>query len=418
MKYLYKKNSPWLFIPTLYFFQSIPYAFVLLLSIILYKSLEIDNKTIAFWTSLLHLPWVGKFLLGPFVDQVTSLKKCVFHSQLFLAFLSICTSFALITPYPFLFSLPLFFLFAFTSAFHDTAADGLYIERLTKKQQAFFSGIRNTAYRAGMIFAQGVLVMVVGIMSVKLSTQHAWSTIFFLVSILFFLLAFWHNKSIPEKKQTIIRKKKLQSAFSSFLKQPRIALSLSFLLLYRLGEAQLLRLTTPFLLDPLSQGGLALNTTQVGFLYGVVGITALLLGGFIGGYLGSRWPLQNLLLLFWLCINLPNLGYVWLATTQQSSNTVITSVIAIEQFGYGLGFSGYMLFMLTLCQNTKWHASHYAICTAFMALSLMLPGLFAGALQEQMGYSLFFCWTLLCSLPCLPIILILCKKLDKAAIIV
>jgi len=191
---------------------------------------------------------------------------------------------------------------------------------------------------------------------------------------------------------------KFFKTFGAFFGKNRIGVLLMFLLFFRFAEAQLVKLVTPFLLDGREVGGLGLTTGQVGFVYGTVGIIALTCGGLLGGMLASRHGLKFWLWPMVLIMHLPDAVFVYLAYAQPDSFALINLCVAIEQFGYGFGFTAYMLYMIYIARGQH-ETAHYAICTGFMALGMMLPGMFSGWLQEIIGYQHFFVWVMLATIP-------------------
>ena len=185
--------------------------------------------------------------------------------------------------------------------------------------------------------------------------------------------------------------------FATYFTKPGILVAIVFMLLYRLPEAILLKLCTPFLVAPVEKGGLGMETAQVGIAYGTIGVVALLVGGIVGGLTASRIGLKKALWSMAAALSLPCIVFVYLAVTQTSNFTLICSSIALEQFGYGYGFTAYMLYMMYFSEG-EFKTAHYAICTAFMALSMMIPGMFAGFIQEAVGYVTFFWIVVACSL--------------------
>jgi len=307
-------------------------------------------------------------------------------------------------------SLAVFWLMAFASASHDIAADGFYLLALPGHQQAAFVGVRSTFYRLANIGAQGGLVYLAGMLQERTgSMQTAWSAVFGVLSVLFVLMALYHRYALPRPSADVPGQGQAQAGalvrdfvgvFRAFFARPGIAVVLGFLLLYRFPEAQLLKLATPFLLDSTAQGGLALSTKDVGIAYGTVGLTALTLGGLLGGWVISKVGLKRALWPLILLMHVPNAVFVALAVYQPQDLWTVSTALAIEQFGYGLGFTAYLMYMILVSQGPH-KTAHYAICTGFMALGMMLPGMWSGWLQQQLGYLPFFAWVLLATLPSL-----------------
>lgn len=236
------------------------------------------------------------------------------------------------------------------------------------------------------------------------NVRLAWSITFGVLAVLFGLFFFYHFVFLPRPIEDISRKSEagfasdFLSTFGAFFKREKLGWVLAFLLLYRLGEAQLAKLAAPFLLDSTSIGGLGLTTGEVGFIYGTIGVAMLTIGGILGGILAAKDGLKKWLWWMVIAINLPNLVYVFLAIVQPDNFWVVTAGVAIEQFGYGFGFTAYMLYCIYISQGEH-KTTHYAISTGFMALGMMLPGMISGWLQELIGYSNFFVWVVIATVP-------------------
>ncbi len=401
------KRAPWAWIPTLYFSQGLPYVIVMTVSVIMYKSFGISNTKIAFYTSWLYLPWVIKPLWSPFVDIFFTKRKWVLATQFILGISLASVALTLPTPHYFQYSMAFLWLMAFNSATHDIASDGLYLISLTSKEQSFFVGIRSTFYRIAMITGQGLVVILAGYLEETLSNPYqAWSIVFAILAGLYISFFIYHKFALPEPEIANQQKKKsLKEVFAEFIEtfklffqQKNIVVAILFLMTYRLGESQLVKLASPFLLDSINLGGLGLSTSQVGLIYGTFGIIALVIGGVIGGVLASGKGLNYWIWWMLLAINLPNGVYVFLSYAQPDSFWVITSAIVIEQLGYGFGFTGYMLFMIYISRG-KYQTAHFAITTGFMALGMMIPGMISGWIQELVGYQHFFIWVLVATIP-------------------
>ncbi|MCA0242526.1 MAG: MFS transporter [Proteobacteria bacterium] len=392
--------------PSLYYGQGLPYVVVMTLAVVLYKNLGLDNAAIALYTSWLYLPWVIKPLWSPLVDLLRSKRWWIVTLQLVIGAALAAVALTLPTSGFFRLSLAVFWLLAFASATHDIAADGFYMLALPQHQQAAFVGVRSLFYRVAMISGQGGLVYAAGRLTERLGGPvPAWQAVFFGLAAIFGGLFLWHQWRLPRPAadhattaggQDLWRG--FGETFASFFRRPDIGLVLAFLLLFRLGEAQLVKLVTPFLLDPRAQGGLALSTADVGLVYGTVGVGALTAGGLLGGWVISRHGLMRWLWPMVAAIHLPNLLFVALAAWQPQSLALITAAVACEQFGYGFGFAAYLMFMIWVADGPA-KTAHYALCTGFMALGMMLPGMSSGWLQQQMGYAPFFGWVCLCTLP-------------------
>ena len=282
--------GPWRWIPTLYFAQALPNVAVATLSVVMYKNLGLSNTEIALYTSWLYLPWVIKPLWSPVVDLFGKKRGWTVALQFVCGVAFALVALTLPAPHFFQLTLAMFWLLAFASATHDIAADGFYMLALNEKQQAAFVGVRSTFFRLAMIAGQGALVVLAG----KLFEAHgnyvvAWQVVFALLATLFVAAGLWHWWVLPQpvgdRAATHGRSGVAEffAVFAAFFAKREIATVLAFLLLYRLAEAQLLKLAAPFLLDARAQGGLALSTAQLGIVYGTAGVAALTVGGILGG---------------------------------------------------------------------------------------------------------------------------------------
>ncbi|MBJ2190289.1 MULTISPECIES: MFS transporter [Duncaniella] len=397
-------RNPWAWIPTLYFAQGLPYVAVMTISVIMYKRLGLSNTDIALYTGWLYLPWVIKPFWSPFVDIISTKRHWTITMQWLIGIAFAGIAFALPTSFFFSLTLAIFWLVGFTSATHDIAADGYYMLALTEHQQSLYVGIRSTFYRIATVAGQGLLVILAGaIEDSSGDIPFAWSVVFGILSVMFLSFALYHSRILPKVEQTSSRQlaiandvwREFITVFAEFFRKKQVGVAIVFMLLYRLPEAQLVKLINPFLLDPPSAGGLGLSTGQVGIVYGTVGIIGLTLGGIIGGITAARRGLK-----FWLrpmawSMSLTCLTFVYLSFADEPSLTVVNVCVFIEQFGYGFGFTAYMLYLIYFSEG-RHRTAHYSICTGFMALGMMLPGMAAGWIQETIGYQNFFIWTMIC----------------------
>ncbi|USD24415.1 MFS transporter [Flagellimonas marinaquae] len=398
-----KDKNAWLWIPFLYFTQGIPYILVVTVSVIMYKRLGIGNAEIGLYTSWLYLPWVIKPLWSPLVDINGTKRKWFLAMQLIisLAFLGIglflpSNSFFIIT-------LAFFWMAAFASATNDIASDGYYMIGLTQKKQSFFIGLRSTFYRLAMVTGQGLLVIFAGFLENKYGDNtKAWSITMICAAVLMIALTISNFFTAPKFEEPASQSDEKPAGFfevfATFFRKHQIGVALLFILTYRLGESQLVKMASPFLLDGLEMGGLAYSTEAVGTIYGTVGVIMLSLGGILGGILISRDGLKKWMLPMLLALNLPNALYALLAVTQTTSIYAVVGTVIIEQFGYGFGFAAFMMYLIYVAEGAS-KTSHYAIATGFMALGMMLPGMLSGYIQEWLGYDGFFIWVVIAALP-------------------
>lgn len=431
-----KHSSPWMWVPTLYFAEGVPYFLVNNISVMLFAKMGVPNDQLAFFTTLLYFPWFLKGLWSPLVDVVKTKRWWIVAMQILMA--ALCVLLTISLPHPeatmiadkttpvsiFWLTLVLFIITAFASATHDIAADGYYMLAHDSGSQARFIGIRSTFYRIAMVFGQGVLVFIAG--RFEKSTGDiplSWQITLGITAIVLFVITIYHIFALPkvEKTETATAQLSIGKAFSTFFTKPGVVLAICFMLLYRMAEGLLVKLSLPFLVDTpevmvrdgqLFGGGLGLDTDVVGLIYGTIGVLFLLLGGILGGIFISRRGLKRSLWIMAAFLTLPNLVYVYLSAAQPSDLWIIGSAISFEQFGYGFGFTAYMMYMMYFAQG-EYKTSHYAICTAFMALSMMLPGFVAGKIELAVGYYWFFWLAVGCSVVTFAVTYFVHRQVDE-----
>ena len=415
-----KKRTPWLYVPTLYFTEGLPYILVNSVSVIMYKKMGISNELIGL-TSSLYLPWVVKPLWGPTVDLYSTKRNWVLSTQLLMAIGLALVGAVMHLPAFFSLSLVLLTLIAFTSATHDIATDGYYLLALPEEQQAFFVGIRSTAYRLAVIFGSGVLVVLAGRIEVNTGNiPLSWTTTMLVVAVIVGALFLFHSFYLPRpaadrraSKEQMQAGVPFLTAFKSYFKQEGIIPILAYIVLYRFGEAMLVKMASPFLLDKAEAGGMALSTETVGWVYGTVGVLCLVIGGITGGWLIAKFGLRKCLWPMAFAINAPDLVYVYMAYVKPALPAVYV-LVGLEQLGYGLGFAAFMVFLMHTAKG-EFKTSHYAISTGIMALGMMIPGLISGYLQQALGYGKFFILVCLATIPGMLTIFFLPKNEEKTA---
>lgn len=397
-------RNPWTWVPSLYFAEGFPYVLVMTVSVIMYKNLGLSNTDIALYTSWLYLPWVIKPFWSPLVDIFGTKRLWINVMQFMLGLGLAGIAFFIPTTFFLQASLAVLWLMAFSSATHDIAADGFYMLGLPQEHQSLFIGIRSTFYRIAMIAGQGGLVILAGWIAKSHNNDFsfAWSLSFYIAAGLFLLIATWHLFILPRPTSDFSRTNSpiqdFKRIFVTFFQKKELLVSILFILFFRFGEAQLAKIASPFLLDARDAGGLGIETTQVGIIYGTVGVIMLLLGGILGGILVSRDGLKRWIWPMVIAMNIPDLVYVFFAYARPESFLIACGGVALEQFGYGFGFTAFMLYLIYFADG-EYKTAHYAICTGLMALGMMLPGMISGYLQELMGYPLFFVWVCFCTIP-------------------
>ena len=402
-----KNNTPWLWVPSIYIAEGIPYMVAMAVSVVLYKNLGLSNTEIALYTSWLYLPWVIKPMWSPFVDLFRTKRFWIVLMQLAIGASFACVALTLPAHDFVRYTLAMFWIMAFSSATHDVAADGFYMLGLSTPQQAAFVGVRTIFYRIATIASKGGLVVLAGFLQNNgYTVTSAWSITFFAAAAVFLALCLYHFFVLPypesdasaplDKSKGVITE--YFRILTLFFRRKDILIVISFFLFYRFAEAQLVKMVAPFLLDAREKGGLGLTTADVGLIYGTVGVVALMLGGLLGGYVIYRNGLKFWLWPMVIIMNVPDLIFVYLSHAQPENLWLIGAAVAIEQFGYGFGFTAYTMFMIMVSQGEH-KTVFYAIGTGIMALGMMLPAMSSGWIQEKLGYIHFYYWILFTTIP-------------------
>lgn len=437
-----KNISPWVWVPTLYFTEGIPYFLVNNISVMMFAKMGVPNDQLSFFTTLLYFPWFLKGLWSPFIDIFRTKRWWIISMQVLMTVLCILLTVTL--PHPsaemmansqtsvgmFSWTLVFFIITAFASATHDIAADGYYMLAHNAKSQAAFVGIRSTFYRIAAIFSQGVLVYIAGVIEKDTNDiPLSWQITLGATSVILLLVTLYHCFLLPRAAEDQLRdtqdfksaKRELGASFATFFTKPGVVLAVVFMLLYRLSEGFLVKLSQPFLVAKRETdlingkfigGGLELSTDTVGILYGTIGVIALLVGGILGGIYIARKGLKRSIWLMAAALTLPSFVYCYLSMAQPESTWLIGSAVGFEQFGYGFGFTAYMMYMMHFSEG-KYKTAHYAICTAFMALSMMIPGFVAGSIEMAVGYTAFFWIANACSVTTFIVTYFVYKRLKE-----
>lgn len=402
-----KNWNPWFWVPSLYLAEGIPYMIAMTVSVVLYKNLGLSNTQIALYTSWLYLPWVIKPLWSPFVDLFRTKRFWILVMQLAIGGSLACVALTLPVTDFVRYSLAMFWIMAFSSATHDIAADGFYMLGLDTPQQAAFVGVRTVFYRVATIASKGGLVILAGLLQKNgYPVASAWSITFLVAAAFFLALCIYHFFVLPKPAADISAPFNKSRSFLAeyfriitlFFRRKDILIIICFFLFYRFAEAQLVKMVAPFLLDTRAKGGLGLTTAEVGFIYGTVGVVALMMGGLLGGYVIYKKGLKFWLWPMVLAMHLPDLIFVYLSHVLPASLWLIGSAVALEQFGYGFGFTAYTMYMIMVARG-EYKTVFYAIGTGIMALGMMLPAMGSGWIQEMLGYKNFFIWIMITTIP-------------------
>lgn len=407
-------RNPWLWVPTLYLAEGLPYFIVNETSSVMFTNMGMKEGEMSLYTSLLYLPWVIKPFWCPFVDVFKTKRWWIISMQIFLSVVMCLFPFVLpqgsgeyFASNPMFFvTLGLFWITAFSSATHDIAADGFYMLGLNTNQQTKLIGIRNTFYRIAALLANAALVAIAGLIHSETSDYtFAWQVTMILPAVIMAGLAIYNSWSLPKPSEDASSDNanakevwhELLRTLGTFFKKKYLVLTIVFLLLYRLPEAFLIKMLKPFMLTDVANGGLGMSNGVYSLIYSTVGMVALLAGGVLGGLAVSKWGFKKSIWPMAMSLCLPCLSFVFLSAFHVQNYWVIGSCVALDQFGYGFGFTAYMLYMIYFSRG-EFKTAHYSICTGFMALSMTLPGLVAGYLKEWLGYTNFFIFVMVCCL--------------------
>jgi len=408
------QTSPWFWVPSTYFIEGLPGIMIMFVTTIMYKNFGIKNSEITLYVGMLTLPWVIKPLWASLIDIFMTKRWWIYFMDFLMAAGFVAMAFSLTAPMFFKLSLAVSWVIAFMSSSHDIATDGFYIMELKPSQQSFFVGIQGAAYNIGKIFATGLIVMLSGYLFSLTGSYHtAWFWSMIVVAIVILCIGIYHKFILPDNESKHSTKTlkivftEFVDVYIAFIKLKRLWQSLLFLFCYQIGETLLWSILPLFMLDTIADGGLGLTDEFTGFAYGVVAPLAIIIGGFIGGYAIFRKGFMAWI--WWMLIikNVPHILYFLLAKYQPSSSLIILSSIAVEQFAFSFGYSGYAIFIFYVVKDSCYKTAHYAFFAGIMMLGVMIPKMYSGTLQEWLGYEYFFLSILLFIIPTAIVILLL-----------
>ncbi|MFN5938384.1 MAG: MFS transporter [Sphingobacteriales bacterium] len=401
-----KVRHPFYWIPTTWFAMGLPFVALSTSSAILYKNMGITDAQIAFWTSLIMLPWTIKPLWGPFLEMFKTRKFFVYTTQMISGVFFYFSGLSLQLDHFFSISIALLALIAFSGSTHDTAADGVYLNELSPKEQAKYVGWQGAFYNIAKVVSGGVLVYLAGELEKKVGIPTAWMIVFMIYGSIMLVMGLYNMKMLPQSTQERTTNSfadgwaTLKDVIITFFQKKHIWAALAFIVLYRFAEGQAIKITPLFFKAARTDGGLGLSTSQIGLLYGVFGAIAFVLGSIAAGYFVSNKGLNRRTLIILCCIfNLPFAAYTYLAIALPESLTVIAAAVAIEYFGYGFGFIGLILFIMQQIAPGKYKMAHYAFGSGLVNLGFMIPSMISGFVSDYLGYKEFFIWVLVSTIP-------------------
>jgi MFS transporter, PAT family, beta-lactamase induction signal transducer AmpG len=402
---LVKKINPAFWVPTLYFAEGLPFVVINVVSVLMYKAMNVSDARIAFFTTIVIFPWTLKPLWGPFLEMFKTKKYFVVATQ-FIGGISFgLLALTLQTHNFFGYSLAFFAIIAFNGATHDIAADGVYINVLDSKEQAKYIGWQGAFYNVAKVLSQGAFVFIAGELEQSIGLVTAWTIVMTVFGAIMVLLSLYHSRMLPVggSSEPIKTAKEafatFRKVFITFFEKKYIAWGIAFIILYRFAEGQAMKIVPLFLRAARSVGGIGLSTAQIGIIYGFFPPAAFILGAILAGYFTSKLGLRKSLFILCAFFNIPFAVYVFLAFALPVSLYTIGAAVVFEYFGYGAGFIGLTLFMMQQIAPGKYKMAHYAFATGIMNLGLMIPSALSGFISDFLGYKHFFLWVMIATIP-------------------
>ena len=400
-----KSVHPGMWVPTLYFAEGLPFVTINVVSVLMYKAMQVPDSQIAFFTTLVILPWTLKPLWGPLLEMFKTKKYFVLATQ----FIGGVTFGLLALTLPldgfFRYSLALFAVIAFNGATHDIAADGVYINALSPTDQARFVGWQGAFYNVAKVLSQGAFVYIAGRLEKSMGVTPAWMIVMAIFGGILVLLSLYHSRVLPSGGASG-QVKTAREAFATFWDVTRaffqkkyVAWGIIFIILYRFAEGQAMKIVPLFMKAERAAGGLGLETSQIGILYGFFPPVAFIFGSILAGYFTAKRGLRKSLLILCCFFNIPFAAYAFLAVLQPTALFTIGAAVVFEYFGYGFGFVGLTLYMMQQIAPGKYKMAHYAFATGIMNLGLMIPSALSGFISDALGYRKFFIWVMIATIP-------------------
>ncbi|WP_321370273.1 MFS transporter [uncultured Draconibacterium sp.] len=401
-----KVTNPAMWVPTAYFAMGLPFMVLAQSTAIMYKNMGISDSKIAFWTSLIMLPWTLKPLWSPVLEMFKSKKFFVVTSQFVTAITFALIAFALPIPNFFAYTIALLAVIGFSGATNDIATDGVYLSVLSSKDQARYIGWQGASYNVGKFLAYGGFVTIAGILEKQMGIVNAWVAVMLGIGAVMALVGLYHSRMLPGGEASTSEVQSLKEGFATlwdvlrtFFQKKHIYWYIAFIVLYRFAEGFAIKIAPLFFKAAVADGGLGLTTTEIGVVYGTFGTGAFVAGSLLAGYFIARRGLKRALFILVSTFNIPFLVYALLAHYQPSSLYLVGAAVVFEYFGYGFGFVGLMLFMMQQVAPGKYKMAHYAFATGIMNLGFMVPSMLSGYFSDWLGYKLFFAWVLVATIP-------------------
>jgi len=403
---LKKQKHPALWIPSVYFAMGLPFVAIAQASALMYKNLGISDTQIAFWTSLILLPWTLKPFWSAFLEMFKTKKYFVVATQLLTGITFILIALSLPLNDFFRYSIALLAVVAFSGSTHDIATDGVYLSVLSPKLQAKYIGWQGAAYNIAKIISGGAFVYLAGELEKTFGVVKAWMVVMGIYGVVMLVLSIYHMRMLPtgDTKATPVKSmneglQTLWDVIKTFFQKKNIVWHIAFIILYRFAEGFAIKIAPLFFKAAEADGGLGMSTSEIGLVYGTLGAAAFVTGSLLGGYYISSKGLKKTLFPLALIFNLPFAAYAVLAYFQPESLIIISSAVVIEYFGYGFGFVGLMLFMMQQIAPGKYKMAHYAFASGIMNLGFMIPSMLSGLFSDMLGYKVFFIWVLVATIP-------------------
>ena len=400
-----KPQHPATWVPSVYFAMGLPFVAIAAASSLMFKNLGISDSKIAFWTTLVMIPWTLKPLWSPLLEMYKTKKHFVVATQMLTGITFALVAFSLQLPHYFSYAIALMAIIAFSGATHDIATVGIYLNELSPQDQAKYVGWQGAFYNVAKILSGGALVYLAGELEQTLGVVHAWMIVMGIYGVIMISLSIYHMKMLPsggtstEVKSFKEGVETLKDVAKTFFQKKNIVLSITFVIFYRFAEGFAIKISPLFFKATREEGGLGLTTSQIGLVYGLFGAIAFVLGSILAGYYTSKRGLKKTLMILCVCFNVPFAVYGVLALTQPENLYIIGAAVALEYFGYGFGFVGLILYIMQQIAPGKYKMAHYAFADGIMALGFMIPSMISGYLSDFLGYKMFFIWVLIATLP-------------------